>query len=384
MPIPKVDKTPKDHSQKPCHDGRQKQLDRQSQKPSLFKELKIDLEAFPDIDFNRINKIVRLYRIFDSCRNSKGAYTPEQTARLLANPVNDTNNIIPDDNSKTLHDKITSASRAKLDILDSEKVSTVSGWYFQGNDGTCVPWAIANAMRQLGTTIEVGMMTGLLNLASRFGAPDTSLHGTTEFCAGTVIEAIPFTNVEIAPLKTSKSPDQKNLKPEKNFQFSRSKESEIKLILSQFITPEKNISYEDPRISSGVLFERAEAIKAELDAGNSLIAGLSPSMFMIGTKSPLEKRGHEVNIAGYRVRNGKMDLQIVDSSNGIYWTSLEHFNESSRGYSIFAVSVKKPELSFTQKVPLNSFNSKYPLILTSKILPASQVNLIDTKKIEEK
>lgn len=181
---------------------------------------------------------------------------------------------------------LSAPNRFTTGLEPSRKIYSGS-WFCQGDEPTCMAWAVANSHLIVGATPNFEFLA-ILNDHAR----------------GVVI------------------PGRLDL----SF-------NELEDYLTKVDQPAVRIRKPDPVVwgypaGYGNQPDKASDIKSSLHNGKSLIVGVrSGFYFPIGYVNPFSRESHAICISGYEVlENGFMDVWLTDSNYGIFKTSLEFLN----------------------------------------------------------
>ncbi len=192
--------------------------------------------------------------------------------------------------------------------LDAAEREYKGGWYMQGAEGTCGVWATINAMKVTGAEPDVDHVKELLNHAispNPDGEDGISLQA---------LEAI------------SKQHDLK---------------SSIAILPSNKVLEHlPRIPYPEDPTGAGIIFANATAIQKNVTENSALVVTV-PSRGMSRTG---KNRFHAVCVAGYTIdSSGFMDVQVIDSSLGVSYKSLEGFSRQLPAYEKGALIVRRDQ-----------------------------------------
>ncbi len=297
--------------------------------------------------------LILLLKGFSACKpDNVSPYNHDEVEKLLNLSYPQSISLLDSETREFLQSGMKLPNRVTTGLPDSQKVY-LGEWNFQGLHGTCAAWALANGMRMQGEQISIDLMTELLNIATRCGLKDHTKHGLNIPMIEYTLAFNDTTNVDLLPTEKpllsvspkcqgyGYAPDQQDT-PDYNriVQFLNTIDLDSELLIDYL--KKSNFKYtlkqRDPELELIPIRNNAQIIQSSLERSQPIYVLMKATEFMTGEKQE-DASLHAVLIAGYRIEQGAMDLQIIDSSNGVYWVSLEHFNQafhSSAGSHIVA------------------------------------------------
>ncbi len=317
---------------------------------NIIKDLKL-YNSIPCVSEDKV-VLVRLFEAiqnFNKCRSDEpvDSYSQQSVRRLLASPIDHNVNLLMPDTGKFLQSTIEASARFNTELPNGNR-EYQGGWHYQSMHGTCAAWAMTHGLLCRGHQIDPTLLTSLLNAA-------VDRNGLNIPTIELAIELVPSSNLELTPTKAH---------------LISTRDKQVELGLAAYFDPtifKNNLFAEALGKLSGnediitsllkLKFEQdlsatkediavkhnAAVIKDLLDCGDPIYVSVSASYLMSGNQSN-KIDSHAVVISGYKVEDGKMDLQIIDSSNGIYWVSLEHLSASLNHFPVSQViDVRVPQ-----------------------------------------
>ncbi len=165
-------------------------------------------------------------------------------------------------------------------------------WYRQGPEPTCLPWAIANGLLSRRVRPDSLMMYRLLSEANR-------RNGLDYIAAWLMVDL-----------------------NAKFFSFDKAK---VELV-------------------PNLVLLNSSVIKQEIDQHRTILTGVESSSYegrILDLSGEPIRDNHAVCIVGYEVNeDGVMNVQLIDSNLGIFWTSLEYLSASLKPNETYLVSAK--------------------------------------------
>ena len=237
-------------------------------------------------------------RRFNGKERMKEPYTADRVSLLLHFPSGRATEMLP----------ISDSPEDRIDTyLQPSKVEYTGGFYLQGNETTCMPWSIGNAITVLGEDLQPLFMKDMLNHALGFNSHSTQ--GMRRLIAPTLINNYPGLSV----------------KAEKIDDIIAIEEEEI--IADYFPTTYQKKPFET------IVRDNAFLIKDAIDTQAAIVASVK-----VDNADP-----HAVCIAGYEVdKQRNMNLQIIDSNTVTSSTkSIEDVTRELNIAGIFKVEKKK-------------------------------------------
>lgn len=191
-------------------------------------------------------------------------------------------------------------------------------WYHQGEEPTCLPWAVLGGGLVAEVQPSPRLAADLVNLANRIGdpnkAPGMEFEEAVDILrfhpdAGIMLESSPF-NIG-AETKTERL--MLNLVEE-----SLRKDEIYEAYFDYFWPPDRDLT----------IRKNAAKIVDSLEQDYPLLLSVDYNKYR-GLPSGSGISPHAICVSGYTVdEESYMDVQIIDSARGIFWMSLEHLSRS--------------------------------------------------------
>ncbi len=215
----------------------------------------------------------------------------------------------------------TTANRRYNTSLKPSKIEYSTGWYYQGNNPSCLPWALAGACLDFGLEPNPVFMAKILNLTfaeegftSGIGFDDLNEVGKNFSWVGLNMHVAKTSEALIQPVKPS--------------------DIRTAAAVASFLAGPIG-GFGRGFVDKNVLEVNARLISKHLSSNGVIIQVIENSHF----EKNKSLGCHAIGINGYRVdARGVMDIRIRDSRYGIFWVSLERLTEALFDYSSLFVS----------------------------------------------
>lgn len=212
------------------------------------------------------------------------------------------------------------ARRPDVQMLDSEVWREPFGFISQEQskwDTSCLPHAVQNAAIAAGTVIEADLFQLMHQEALK-------INGMTFPKAASLLAQSQNINGYYPNLEWIKN---------------------IYTFSTDTVEPQplRRSSQNQPYDTGMSRLECARLIKDRLDMGDTLAVGIDNEKFYHDTtyRHPNNISGHAISIVGYKVKNGKMNVQIIDPAYGIGMIEVAHERLSSSLTSLPLILRKK-------------------------------------------